>query len=77
MNPSPATHTVLVVDDEIQIRRLLRITLEAAGFTVLEAESGRVGLEGLDHRGPRPRARPQAVDEDDRDPAAPGGSEQG
>lgn len=52
MNPSPATHTVLVVDDEIQIRRLLRITLEAAGFTVLEAESGRVGLEEAVRRTP-------------------------
>jgi two-component system KDP operon response regulator KdpE len=37
--------TVLVIDDEVQIRRLLRITLEAAGITVVEADTGRIGLE--------------------------------
>ena len=37
--------TVLVIDDEIQIRRLLRITLEAAGINVVEADTGRIGLE--------------------------------
>jgi two-component system KDP operon response regulator KdpE len=42
---SPAKLTVLVIDDEVQIRRLLRITLEAAGITVLEADTGRIGLE--------------------------------
>lgn len=36
---------VLIIDDEVQIRRLLRITLEAKDFTVLEAESGREGLK--------------------------------
>ncbi len=36
---------VLVVDDEVQIRRLLKITLEAAGMDVLEADTGRGGLE--------------------------------
>lgn len=35
--------TVLVIDDEAQIRRLLRITLEAAGHRVLEAASGQLG----------------------------------
>jgi two-component system KDP operon response regulator KdpE len=34
-----------VIDDEVQIRRLLRITLEASGFDVIEADSGRLGLE--------------------------------
>jgi len=37
--------TVLVIDDEVQIRRLLRITLEAAGINVVEADTGRIGLE--------------------------------
>jgi two-component system, OmpR family, KDP operon response regulator KdpE len=41
----PAKLTVLVIDDEVQIRRLLRITLEAAGIAVLEADTGRIGLE--------------------------------
>ena len=38
-------NTILVVDDEVQIRRLLRITLESAGFAVIEADTGRYGLE--------------------------------
>lgn len=37
-------HVVLVIDDEVQIRRLLRITLEANGYKVLEAASGQEGL---------------------------------
>ncbi len=36
--------TVLVIDDEPQIRRLLRITLEANGYRVLDAETGNAGL---------------------------------
>ena len=35
---------ILVIDDEVQIRRLLRLTLEAAGYRVREAESGALGL---------------------------------
>jgi two-component system KDP operon response regulator KdpE len=42
MNPSRPR--VLIVDDEVQIRRLLRVTLEAAGFEVHEAETGGLGL---------------------------------
>ncbi|HZZ19708.1 MAG TPA: response regulator [Opitutaceae bacterium] len=42
---SPAKLRILVVDDEVQIRRLLRITLEAAGIAVLEADTGKIGLE--------------------------------
>jgi two-component system KDP operon response regulator KdpE len=38
------TTPVLVIDDEIQIRRLLQITLDAAGFKVTLAESGEEGL---------------------------------
>ena len=33
--------TILVVDDEPQIRRLLRVILEAAGYAVDESETGR------------------------------------
>ncbi len=36
--------TALIIDDEIQIRRLLRVALEAAGYTVHEAETGQQGL---------------------------------
>jgi two-component system KDP operon response regulator KdpE len=41
MNENPAAKsTVLVVDDELQIRRLLRVTLEAHNYRVVEAASG-------------------------------------
>jgi two-component system KDP operon response regulator KdpE len=35
---------VLIIDDEVQIRRLLRVTLEGAGYRVREAEGGGPGL---------------------------------
>ncbi len=35
---------VLVVDDESQIRRFLRVTLSAQGYEVLEAENGRQAI---------------------------------
>lgn len=41
--PSPK-HTALVIDDEPQIRRLLRVTLEASGYRVLDAADGKTGL---------------------------------
>ena len=37
--------SVLVVDDEDQIRRLIREALEQAGYTVEEARGGKEGLE--------------------------------
>ncbi len=40
----PFEPEVLVIDDEVQIRRLLRVTLEGAGFRVREAEGGAPGL---------------------------------
>lgn len=39
------TETVLVVDDEIQIQRLLRVVLEGAGYGVLDASSGIAGVQ--------------------------------
>jgi two-component system KDP operon response regulator KdpE len=45
-------HEVLVIDDEVQIRRLMRITLEAGGFTMRESESGRGGLGEIAFRRP-------------------------
>jgi len=38
---------ILVIDDEVQIRYLLRIKLESAGHVVREAESGLLGLEEI------------------------------
>jgi two-component system KDP operon response regulator KdpE len=52
MNTTSATQTVLVIDDEVQIRRLLRITLEAAGYSVAEADTGRFGLDEAARRQP-------------------------
>ena len=43
---------ILVIDDEVQIRRLLRLTLEAAGFSVRDAENGRLGLDEVVRRAP-------------------------
>ena len=36
---------ILVIDDEVQIRRLLRITLEANEYNITEAQDGRTGIE--------------------------------
>ncbi len=44
MSDGPPSFDVLIIDDEIQIRRLLRLTLEAGGYRVREAESGALGL---------------------------------
>jgi signal transduction histidine kinase/CheY-like chemotaxis protein len=38
---------VLVVDDDVEIRQLLRRMLEPAGYAVVEAENGRVALKHL------------------------------
>jgi two-component system KDP operon response regulator KdpE len=35
---------ILIIDDEHPIRRFLRISLEAEGFDIIEAESGKAGL---------------------------------
>ncbi len=36
--------TILIVDDEVQIRRLLEITLSSNGYVISEAASGKEGL---------------------------------
>jgi len=35
---------ILIIDDEVQIRRLLEITLQSNGFNICEAHSGREGI---------------------------------
>lgn len=49
---SPTPQDLLVIDDEVQIRRLLRITLESAGHAVREAETGQAGLAEVARRAP-------------------------
>ena len=39
------TDTILIVDDETQIRRLLKITLSASGYKTIEASTGKEGLQ--------------------------------
>jgi len=52
MSSPPANKTILVIDDEVQIRRLLRLTLEAEGYGVREAGTGRAGLDEVVRRAP-------------------------
>jgi len=49
--PAPKPE-VLVIDDEVQLRRLLRFTLEDAGYAVREAPTGHAGLVAAAHRQP-------------------------
>lgn len=50
---APVTkHDILVIDDEVQIRRLLRITLESAGHAIREVETGLSGLDEVARRAP-------------------------
>jgi len=42
---SGAGNTILIIEDEAPIRALLREVLEHAGYHVVEAPDGRVGLE--------------------------------
>ncbi len=42
--PPPLKSTALIVDDELQIRRLLRVCLEANGYRVAEAATGKEGI---------------------------------
>ena len=52
MNTAPTKSAVLVIDDEVQIRRLLRLTLEDAGYAVREAETGQAGLREVAREAP-------------------------
>jgi two-component system, OmpR family, KDP operon response regulator KdpE len=42
----------LIIDDEVQIRRLLRAALEAENYQVHEAETGQIGLAEIANRKP-------------------------
>lgn len=42
----------LIIDDEKQIRRLLRLALERADYQVFEAETGQTGLDEIVYRRP-------------------------
>jgi DNA-binding response OmpR family regulator len=42
---SNTNNTVLIVEDEIGLRQLLKMKLESDGFRTIDAENGKVGLE--------------------------------
>ena len=44
MTDGAAKPEILIIDDEVQIRRLLRLTLESAGYRVRDAATGSLGL---------------------------------
>ena len=44
MNPNPKLR-ILIIDDEVQIRRFLRINLELQGYIVYEALNGKSGIQ--------------------------------
>ena len=35
---------ILVIDDDVQVRKMLRLTLAAEGFDVMEAQDGKVAM---------------------------------
>ena len=47
-----AERSILVIDDEAPIRRLLRLTLEPQGYQIHEAENGELGLQAAAARRP-------------------------
>lgn len=46
------SHTVLIIDDEADIRMLIRYNLEKEGFTVWDADNGEKGIELARHNPP-------------------------
>jgi len=47
-SPGPASNgLVLVVDDEPDVRKVVRMTLEKAGYQVIEAEDGEKAMEKI------------------------------
>lgn len=36
---------ILIIDDDDQIRKMLRLTLNAAGFDVIEAQDGKIAMK--------------------------------
>lgn len=50
--PAANKTTALVIDDEIQMRRLLRVCLESHGYKVFEAATGQEGLTEAAQRRP-------------------------
>src|SRR6188768_3021122 len=45
-------HSILIIDDEAQIRKLLTITLQSNNYKVTEASSGKAGIGLVSHHPP-------------------------
>lgn len=52
INTSPNAGLILIVEDDVAIRRVERFILEQEGFSVMEVGSGEAGLEALVDAGP-------------------------
>jgi two-component system, OmpR family, KDP operon response regulator KdpE len=52
LKDAPVKPAVVIVDDEVQLRRLLRISLEANGYSVFEAATGQLALAEVAARRP-------------------------
>jgi two-component system, OmpR family, KDP operon response regulator KdpE len=52
MKVQPMKPVVVVIDDEVQLRRLLRVSLEANGYKVFESPDGQHGFEEVAARHP-------------------------
>ena len=50
--PQQAQKTVLVIDDEVHVRRVLELKLKNAGYRVIVATNGREGLQLVDTEKP-------------------------
>jgi CheY-like chemotaxis protein len=51
MSDDPMSHTILVVDDEEELREMLRDALELDGYSVVTADDGRDALEKVNATG--------------------------
>ena len=49
--PTTGSRTILLVEDELQVRKMIRSLLQRVGFSVLEAASGAQAIE-LSHNHP-------------------------
>jgi two-component system, OmpR family, alkaline phosphatase synthesis response regulator PhoP len=47
-----ATKKILIVDDDIDLVEAMRLTLESAGFEVIDAQDGKKGLEKISSDSP-------------------------
>ncbi len=50
--PAPQNRPILVVDDDPQVRELLRHALEKEGWAVTEADNGQVALQRMEEKAP-------------------------